>query len=208
MNLAGHDPLKALDLARRVSDPWYRAQALSFVAWRIPEKCVVIAQEAATAAACASTLFERNAVRTWEIEALARCGYMNEAKNSLEEAVGSAMLIDLQSARSECLLRLLEASLRFGDSVFLPLYSRLISSCDPPEHWRCAMNLKHARQLKAGDYTPNDLLVFNEERHKRIVTEPYLLWLLLLAAQQPATRPVDEPEGSDTPQPDAEGRSW
>jgi hypothetical protein len=180
-NLAGHDPLKALNLARRVSDPWYRAQALSYVAWRTPEKCVEIAQEAATSAANASTLFERTAVRVWEIEALARCGYESEAINSLEESVESAVQIEPPSARSECLFRLLEASFRFGDSVFQPVYGRLVSSCDPTDHWRCAVNIKRAKQLQAGDYIPTNQLVFNEERHKRILTESYLNWLLLKA---------------------------
>ena len=182
----GHDPQKALILARLVNEPWYRAQSLAFVAWRLPEQCIEISKEAAIAAESSESLFEQSAVRVWEIEALARCGYSSEAIQSLESSVETAVRIELDSGRSESFLRLLESSHRFGARVFDRLYDRLVASCDPNQHWRCSMNVKRARKLKNGEYHPVDNLHFCSERNRRLLTEPYLAWLLQKVEQRSA----------------------
>lgn len=177
-NLAGPHPEKALILARSVSEPWYRAQSLAFVAWRLPEHCIRVAKEAAIAAETCISLFEQSAVRVWEIEALARCGFASEAIQSLRSSVETALRIETDSGRSESLLRLLESSCRFEARVFERLYDQLVASCDPNEHWRCKMNLKHAKNLKNGNLSPCDNLHFCSERNQKLLTEPYLAWLL------------------------------
>ena len=50
--LAPSEPVKALDVARRISDPWYRCQSLAHVAWHLEDRntCKQVIGEALTAA--------------------------------------------------------------------------------------------------------------------------------------------------------------
>ncbi len=193
INLAGYDPHKALFLARIVSDPWYRAQSLSFVAWCLPDHCVEIAAEAAMAAARAPNHYQQSAVRVWEIEALARCGYWSEAIASLKSSVETALQIELASSRSQSLVQLLESSHRFEFLVFQDIYYKVIAHCDPREHWRSRMNLKYAKKLKDGEIVPSDNLYLpNKEQQERILTESHFDWLLQKAEQAGAGLKWDE----------------
>ena len=74
--LALSDPLKALEVARSASDPWYRCQSLAHVAWHLEDrnKYKTVIGEALTAA------FEQNepnrivSVASWAVRAMVKRG--------------------------------------------------------------------------------------------------------------------------------------
>jgi len=68
-DLAKVRPLEALNKAREIPDPWFRAQALSWVARFIDTNPVSIAAEAGMAAADCDDDYKKSAVRAWEISA-------------------------------------------------------------------------------------------------------------------------------------------
>jgi len=81
--LAKSNPKKALDQARKVHEPWFRAQALSWVARFTDGDPVAIASEAARAAQECEDDYRKSAVRAWEVAALAERGSTAEARKSL-----------------------------------------------------------------------------------------------------------------------------
>lgn len=92
--LAKSNPEKALKQARCIQDPWYRAQALSWVARYTEGDPVSIAKEAARAALEGEDNYRKSAVRAWEIAALAERGLSEEAGKRLLEAISLARRSD------------------------------------------------------------------------------------------------------------------
>ena len=70
--IAKQNPSKALEKARGIRDPWFKAQALSWVARFTDGDSVAIAREAANAASDCDDQYKRTAVRAWEIAAYRR----------------------------------------------------------------------------------------------------------------------------------------
>jgi hypothetical protein len=110
MRLARTDAGMALAKARSVSDPWFRAQALSWGARFTDDAVEPIAAEAAQAAAACVDDYGRSAVRAWEIAALAERGHTSSARKALTEAVATARRAQPTASRSEALLLLMEAA--------------------------------------------------------------------------------------------------
>lgn len=65
------NPAKALAQARRIVDPWLRAQALSWVARFTDGDVVAVAAEAAKASRECEGDYKKSAARAWEVAALA-----------------------------------------------------------------------------------------------------------------------------------------
>lgn len=68
--LAKRNPHQALEKARGIRDPWFMAQALSWVARYTDDDPVAIAREAAEAASRCEDEYKKTAFRAWEIAAL------------------------------------------------------------------------------------------------------------------------------------------
>ena len=83
-NLAKQGSSKALELARSISEPWFKSQALAWVARFSEDECLKIAMQAAKAASECDDEYKRTAVRAWEIAALAKRKFLTEAKKSLQ----------------------------------------------------------------------------------------------------------------------------
>nr|GFD49131.1 hypothetical protein [Tanacetum cinerariifolium] len=79
VSLAKSYPKEALKQARQVEKPWFRAQALSWVARFAERDVITISVEAAQAAAAGDDKYQQCAVRAWEIAALAERDYLTEA---------------------------------------------------------------------------------------------------------------------------------
>lgn len=113
--LATTNPGKALDKARKIAEPWYRAQALAWVARFAENNAVAIAREAARAAMECDDDYKQSAVRAWEIAALAERGFTVEARKSLSEATTLAKKsspIPPAVKRSICCFRLRSPSVK------------------------------------------------------------------------------------------------
>jgi len=132
--LAKSNPKKALDQARKVNEPWYRAQALSWVARFTSGDPVPVASEAAKAARECEDDYQKSAVRAWEIAALAERDCTTEARNSLSEALSLGKCVEPISSRSEALLLLLQSAFRIGRDEANKVYEILKTACPADKH--------------------------------------------------------------------------
>jgi len=152
--LAKTRPQDALNRARDISDPWFRAQALSWVARFTNTAPVSIAAEAAKAAADCDDEYKRAAVRAWEISALAERGYTCEARGVLKDALERAKTVVPPSSRSEALLLLIQAAFQVGADDAERAYQVLTTSCNADDHWRCKRAIREGERLLRGETPP------------------------------------------------------
>ena len=152
--LAKTDPKKALEKARSVGEPWFRAQALSWVARFTDGDPGAIAAQAAKAALECDDDYKRSAVRSWEIAALAERDCKSKAKRSLEEAIRLARSVHPPSSRSEAIFSLLQAAFAIGEGEVRTVYSTLVESCPASEHWRCKRAIRDATKMINGQLKP------------------------------------------------------
>lgn len=152
--LSKTDPEAALQLARAIDLPWYKSQALSWIARYSENKACAIAAEAADAAACGGDMYQRVAVRAWEIAALAERGLVEEARRSLNDVITDAPMIEPSASRAEALMLLLHAALHIGKEQGDQVCAALVTTCGKEGHWRCKRALKVAQELRSGHVAP------------------------------------------------------
>jgi hypothetical protein len=153
-DLAKSNSTKALVQARRIDEPWSKAQALAWVARFSDEDSLAIAAEAAKAADVCDDDYKRSAVRAWEISALAERGYTRIARKSLEEALEVGRRVDPKSSRSEALFLLLQAAFRISLQDAERVYEILREVCPVEEHWRCKRAVRDGARMIAGEIKP------------------------------------------------------
>jgi hypothetical protein len=153
-HLAKSNPRKALDLARKVIDPWFRAQALSWVTRFTDGDPIAIASEAAKAADECDDDYKKSAVRAWEIAALAERGCSSEARKRLRVSTRRAIKVTPASSRSEALLLLMQAALKLSREDAVSVYEALTGSCATEDHWRCKRALTDGGRLISGELEP------------------------------------------------------
>ncbi|MGJ8678460.1 MAG: hypothetical protein ACSHX0_13160 [Akkermansiaceae bacterium] len=152
--LAKTNPKKALEKARSVSEPWFRAQALSHVARFTDADPAVIARQAAKAASECDDDYKRSAVRSWEVAALAERDLLSEAKKALDQSLRVARSVQPISSRSEALFHLLQAAFSIGKAEANKVNSILIDTCAVAEHWRCKRAIRDAAKMISGELQP------------------------------------------------------
>jgi hypothetical protein len=149
-DLAKASPAKALEKARGIAEPWFRAQALAWVARFSPGETPAIAKEAAKAASACDDTYKQAAVRAWEIAALAETGAATNARKSLGSAVELAKKISHSGSRAEALLLLCHAADKIGRETRDQACTELISACPDGAHWRCKRAVRDAKALLEG----------------------------------------------------------
>jgi len=152
--LAKTDPDSAFALARTIDLPWYKAQALSWIARYSDSDTRALAEEAAVAASLGDDAYKRVAVRAWEIAALAEREFPMDARLSLNSALTEAPMVEPIGSRAEALILLLGAALRIGVEEGDQVYAELARTCGEDSHWRCKRALKYARTLASGETEP------------------------------------------------------
>ena len=152
--LAKSNPKKALAQARNLNEPWFRAQALSWVARFTDGDPVAIASEAAKAAQECEDDYKKSAVRAWEIAALAERDCTREARKSLSDALTLGKCVEPMSSRSEALLLLLQAAFKIGRNEAKRVYEMLRASCPVDEHWRCKRAVRAGGKMISGELEP------------------------------------------------------
>ncbi len=152
--LAKSNPKQALAKAKSVSEPWFRAQALSWVSRFTDADPLPIAKMAAKAASECDDEYKRSAVRAWEIAALAERNLEANARKALKAAVRVAESVHPMSSRSEALLLLFQAaySISREDAAFV--LGRLDASCREAEHWRCRRSRRDAHKMMEDGVAP------------------------------------------------------
>jgi hypothetical protein len=131
------DSRAALKAAREITDPWYRAQALAHVVRYCEDHTTPIANEAADSAARCSDPYKRNAVRAWEIAALAERSERDEADTRLKAVMTRIAEVTPSSSRSEALLLLLHASSRISGDAATTVAEAIVRTSNADSHWRC-----------------------------------------------------------------------
>jgi hypothetical protein len=146
--------MQALAQTRDISEPYYRAQALSWVARFTNEDPVSVASEAARAAKECEDNYKKSAVRAREIAALAERDCTPEAQKRLNEALSLAKSIGPISSRSEAMLLLLQAAFRIDKNAAEKVYGILRASCPIEEHWRCKRAVRDGEKMISGELRP------------------------------------------------------
>ncbi|MEM7602846.1 MAG: hypothetical protein AAF357_15725 [Verrucomicrobiota bacterium] len=154
--LAKTNPTQALAKAKAVTEPWFRAQALSWVARFTDSDTVAIANLAAKAASDCDDDYQRSAVRAWEIAALVERGEPKLATRALKAAVALAEGVQPASSRSEALFLLFQAAFTIGRKEAEWVCGRLDALCPEKEHWRCKRSRRDAHQILDGALEPRD----------------------------------------------------
>lgn len=153
-SLAKSNPQKALVQARDIGEPWYRAQALSWVARFTDDDPVSVASEAAKAAKKCEDNYKRSAVRAWEVAALAERDCSLEAQKRLSEALFLTKRVEPISSRSEALLLLLQAAFSIDKKAAEKVYGILQASCPIEENWRCKRAVRDGEKMISGELRP------------------------------------------------------
>ncbi len=151
--LAKTDHGKAVALANKISDPWFRAQAFAHLARYAESRPLPFARKAAKFAAECKDDYQRSAVRAWEIVALAQRDYMAHARRALEEAVELARSVDPVSSRVEALVVLLHAAFSISNEDGTKVADILEQSCST-NHWREVRARRDAKRMLTGEMPP------------------------------------------------------
>src|SRR5690606_35243315 len=134
-----------------ISDPWFRAQALSWIARFTDGDPRPIAKQAAKTASECDDDYKRSSVRAWEIAALAERNFKDDARKSLNDAVRLARTVQPFSSRSEALFLLFQSVFSIGSTEANAVKEILISSCPIEDHWRCSRAVRDAAKIQNGE---------------------------------------------------------
>ncbi|MBX3739594.1 MAG: hypothetical protein KF712_01280 [Akkermansiaceae bacterium] len=152
--LAKTSPKLALAKALTIPDPWFRAQALSWVARFTDDDPRPIARQAAKVATECDDDYKRSAAKAWEIAALAERDFKQEARKCLQEAIQVARTVQPSSSRSEALLMLYQSAFAISSAEADKVGDILISTCSAEEHWRCARAVRDVGKIRNGELAP------------------------------------------------------
>lgn len=152
--LAKTNSEKAIEVAKKITEPWFQAQAWSHLA-RYADKPLPFAHKAAKAAAKTKDDYQRSAVRAWEIAALGERKNLLQARKALAEALELASSVEPISSRAEALLLLFAAAFKISKEDATLAAQVLIKSC-ASTHWRAVRACKYANSILAGEMLPRE----------------------------------------------------
>ncbi|MEM9819218.1 MAG: hypothetical protein AAF827_22845 [Cyanobacteria bacterium P01_D01_bin.6] len=152
--LAKSNPKKALEGARKISDPWFRAQALAWVLRFTDADVDLITSLIEKSANACDDPYKRCAVRAWDIAALSECNILPKAKKILNTAMRQAQNITPLSSRSEALFLLFQAAIRIDKAEAILVHEALNASCVVDGHWRCKRAIRDAAKILSGALKP------------------------------------------------------
>ena len=148
------DVSKAVEVAKKIDDPWFQAQAWSHVARR-SDTPLPFARKAAKSAAEGKDDYQRSAVRAWEIAALAERKLNVQARRSLTEAVKLAASVNPVSSRAESLLLLFQAAFKISKQDAADAAEVFRTTCSS-SHWRAKRALKDVEKMLKGEMPPRE----------------------------------------------------
>ena len=150
--LSGTEPDKALAVARKIHDAWFRCQALSQVARYWPDgdyhRLVI---EALKAANSQDDVYKQVAVSAWPTRAYLERGSPSSAKSILEKCVRAASSIENMGSRSQALFMVFQAVKPGAADLWKPAFWALIKATEPALSWRQRRNIRDAIAMLAGD---------------------------------------------------------
>jgi len=135
--IAKTDTNRALEIARSIPAPWFRAQSFAHVARYCRQDPTRIADEAAAAALKCPDAYQRCAVRAWEIAALAERSDSKSAFSRLSAVLSSINDVTPHASRSEALMLLLSAATRIDSKSAENVSKIIVHLGTSNSHWRC-----------------------------------------------------------------------
>lgn len=152
VRLARTDFRRALELARKVSQPWFRCQALAWVARFAPESEVVrIVQEALRAVSHAEDPYRKVVPAAWPIRALIERGHGRRAAALLPNLIEASGRIGHPVSRIEALLVVIQAAWPLGASTRAGVREALIAACRAASSWRAGRALRDLALMVAAE---------------------------------------------------------
>ncbi len=152
--IAKNDSAKALKIAKKIVDPWYRVQALASVIRYTDGDPVSVAKSATTAAAKCDDEYKRTAVRAWIIAALAERDFHKEARAYLKSCLSQIEKVEPLGSRAEALTLLLKAAAQIDESCIKDVFNVLQSTGKNGTHWRLKRAIKHGEGVLKGEVKP------------------------------------------------------
>jgi len=145
---------KAVEVANKINDPWFQAQAWSHLV-RHADKPLPFARKSAKSAAQGRDAYQRSAVRAWEIAALAERKLTVHARRSLAEALDLAVSVTPVSSRAESLALLVQAAFKISKDDALEAAEVLQKACSS-DHWRAKRARKDVEMMLSGELPPRE----------------------------------------------------
>ena len=142
--------------AKKIADPWFKTQALSWVARFNKSKTIQIAKEAEKSAEQCKDHYQKSAVLSWVIAALGEQEFKSEAKKLLNKAINLSREATPLSSRAEALITLYQASFKIDKQSTLKVKDEIETGCNPDEHWRCKRAIKNANKIHEGTFSPRE----------------------------------------------------
>lgn len=127
----------ALQRARAVSEAWFRAQALAWVARFAPEADVEgVANEALTAASGGNDTYHQVAASAWAVRALVERGRSGNAAAAAAKLVSLSDEISNPVSRHDALSLLLQAAWPLDRKVRRVVLDKLVAACQAASSWQ------------------------------------------------------------------------
>jgi len=143
--IAKSDHAKALAVARKVSEAWFRCQALAAVArYSAHADVIPICDEAVGAAALCEDAYKRVAVTAWPIRALSECGELKHADVILMRSLKEAEDIQQPVSKLDALQLLWHAAWAPPLTGRTKALNHLLHACAAANSWkagRCMRDL-------------------------------------------------------------------
>lgn len=152
--IAKTDTEAAAEIARKITDPWFEAQAWSHVA-RYADRPLVFTRKASKAASKTKDNYYRSAVRAWEIAALAERKYFDQARQVLLEAVELTKTIEHEGSKAEAIMLLFPAAFKISKSDS-EVVAEVFKKTSPMTHWRAKRALKEIALILSGEQPPRE----------------------------------------------------
>lgn len=150
---AQSDNEHALKLARKIDDPWYRTQALAWVARYAPNgKIEKLGREALDSASEQVDPYKVVAASAWPVRALIERDLGEVAEEAIVRLLDLSERIDHPVSRLEALFLLWEAVYLLGDGMRRQVRDKLVAACRAADSWKAGDRLSWAATILAADH--------------------------------------------------------
>ncbi len=150
MKAAHNDFGKALLLAEKISDAWYRCQSLAAVARFAPEGEVIrVANKALVAAQLAGDAYKRVAAAAWPVRALAERGKVQHVHRVVLSLLEEAQHIEPPVSKISALVVLWQATWPLPVEINQPVLDTLLSACQVTNSWKAGRIMRDVALIVA-----------------------------------------------------------
>lgn len=142
-------------VANEIGSPWYRCQALGWVARFAPDDQVMrLARDALRTSLTTDDPYQQAGASAWPLRALVERGHENYVEEAIPAVLAITNRVESLASRSEALFLLLQAVLPAKRGCWLPVFDALRAASQPMLHWRQGRNIRDACvMIASGDLT-------------------------------------------------------